>query len=335
MDFKRRVIICPKCNDKVMEEDYSRHKSENCFQQSFKQTSLKLNEKRTVFTNVEEKESNSNYNSIKSVKYSERDGEYKDEYNRLYGNLDEGHLTFGARSKVADTISTTHKLGHNTDKLANSDNNSMNNNFIGSFKKSNIMASSINKGMNHADLLKAAGSIVETKEESEYPERSSKVSYNPICNGAVGIINDLEEHNSFLSTVVHALWYLPIVRNYILYELFLQGDRESLSTKNRTLKTLQALFLTIQSTPVDDSPIMISDFRHSLAQLFGSRRKFLTNCPDDPVDAFYAIINMFHSKYAVNFNITLLRKQGLMKSTIHLATGSALLITICSLIYSD
>ena len=45
--------------------------------------------------------------------------------------------------------------------------------------------------------------------------------------------------------------------------------------------------------------ISIEPVRVSLAELFQSRRKFLLEHPDDPVDALFAILNCFHSNYIV------------------------------------
>lgn len=44
-------------------------------------------------------------------------------------------------------------------------------------------------------------------------------------------------------------------------------------------------------------PLEIDYLRKQLAELFCSRRKFLLNQPDDPIDTFFIIINAIHSYY--------------------------------------
>ena len=46
-------------------------------------------------------------------------------------------------------------------------------------------------------------------------------------------------------------------------------------------------------------PIEIGKLRKSISDFFQSRRKFLLEHPDDPVDSLFAILNCFHSNYIV------------------------------------
>ena len=46
-------------------------------------------------------------------------------------------------------------------------------------------------------------------------------------------------------------------------------------------------------------PIEIGKLRSSISDVFQSRRKFLLEHPDDPVDTLFAILNCFHSNYIV------------------------------------
>lgn len=45
--------------------------------------------------------------------------------------------------------------------------------------------------------------------------------------------------------------------------------------------------------------IEVEQLRNSLAELFHSSGKFSSNCPDDPVDVYFAILNSLHSFYNV------------------------------------
>lgn len=61
------------------------------------------------------------------------------------------------------------------------------------------------------------------------------------------------------------------------------------------LKRYQQSFISQQG----NSPLNIDKLRKALCELFQSKRKFLPELPDDPVDLYFAIINMFHSQYIV------------------------------------
>jgi hypothetical protein len=112
-----------------------------------------------------------------------------------------------------------------------------------------------------------------------------------------GIRNTIFEYNSYLTCVIHTLWNMKNLREYILYDLVL-NEKEA---KHNLLNSLQNLFKKINTLIGRNREIIsIDDLRKTLNDCFQSKRKFLIDYPDDPIDAFFAFTNAFHSYYIVN-----------------------------------
>jgi hypothetical protein len=107
------------------------------------------------------------------------------------------------------------------------------------------------------------------------------------------ILNPLGSHHSFLSVVVHSIWNLKLLRNFILNEINL-SEKDS---KNRLLIDTKSLLLKYSQ----GKTLEITKLRASLADIFQNRRKFLIDQPDDPVDCFFAFLNAIHSYSMVKF----------------------------------
>lgn len=109
------------------------------------------------------------------------------------------------------------------------------------------------------------------------------------------LLNRIGDHNSFLSVVIHALWNLKIMRNFIIKDLNTLNEKES---KNKLFYHLKSLFLKYERNKVIDT----NKLRVALAETFQHRRKFLLDQPDDPIDCYFAFINAIHSHHIVIIN---------------------------------
>jgi hypothetical protein len=101
------------------------------------------------------------------------------------------------------------------------------------------------------------------------------------------IENPIGSHHSFLAVVVHSIWNLKLLRNFILNEISL-SEKDS---RNRLLIDTKSLLLKYSQ----GKTLEITKLRASLADLFQNRRKFLVDQPDDPVDCLFAFLNAIHS----------------------------------------
>jgi len=101
--------------------------------------------------------------------------------------------------------------------------------------------------------------------------------------------NSKYEYNSYIIAVVYALYNMDKIRDYVINEI------SSKDSKN-ILSCLQNVFKKINKSK---ERINTDELRKALNDLFESRRKFLIDYPDDPVDALYALINSLHSYHIV------------------------------------
>lgn len=125
---------------------------------------------------------------------------------------------------------------------------------------------------------------------------NSNISNNHQVNissfSAPTLLNRIGDHNSFLAVVIHTLWNIKFMRNFILNDLNTLNEKES---KNKLFYHLKSLFLKYERNKVLD----INKLRVALAETFQNRRKFLLDQPDDPVDCYFAFINAIHSYHIV------------------------------------
>ena len=103
-------------------------------------------------------------------------------------------------------------------------------------------------------------------------------------------INKIGNHNSFLSVILHSIYHMKKLRNFILNEL------SELKEKDNKSKLLYYIRNILIKYP-ESKKIELTQLRSCLAELFQNRRKFLIDHPDDPCDCYFAIINAIHSFY--------------------------------------
>jgi hypothetical protein len=124
-----------------------------------------------------------------------------------------------------------------------------------------------------------------------------KKDENDFTLSLFGIRNTIFEYNSYLSCVIHSLWNMKKIREFILYDMSI-NEKDS---RQYLLLSLQNLFKKINTIIGSRKEVIaIDDFRNALNECFQSRRKFLIDYPDDPIDAYFAIINSLHSLYIVS-----------------------------------
>lgn len=107
-------------------------------------------------------------------------------------------------------------------------------------------------------------------------------------------INKIGSHNSFLSVILHSIYHMKKLRNYIINEL------SEIKEKDQKSKLLYYIRTILLKYP-DNKKIDLTSLRNCLAELFQNRRKFLLDHPDDPCDCYFAIINSLHS-FFMQFN---------------------------------
>ena len=140
------------------------------------------------------------------------------------------------------------------------------------------------------------GNIPSFVKEYDTNDKFIKDTHTQDKSLAIGILNNIGDNNSFLSVVIQAFWNLEFIRNFIIYDLNVKESDQNA----KLLYNLKSILKKYSHNLKTGTPICIDKLRNSLSEIFQSRRKFLWNNPDDPIDAFYAIINAFHSFHLVN-----------------------------------
>lgn len=116
--------------------------------------------------------------------------------------------------------------------------------------------------------------------------------------------NSVGDFNDYVIVIIHSLWNMKTLRNFIL-----NIDQREL----RQYKTLVYLKSLLEDYSKNvKGRLDVSKLKQSLAADFNSRRKFVLNTPDCPVDLFFSLINYLHSFYLVRF-INLFRKEMFLK----------------------
>ena len=99
--------------------------------------------------------------------------------------------------------------------------------------------------------------------------------------------NKTISHNSFIPPIIYGIYYMKLIRNYILYEAEIPNE------KNNLLYHLKKILLLMP----ENKKIDLTQFRNCLAENFQNRRKFLIDIPDDPSDLYFILINSIHSNF--------------------------------------
>lgn len=177
-------------------------------------------------------------------------------------------------------------------KKQNQNPSKYNNDIVPATFNSSIVSNNTQQTNNSHDI-----SQVTTVHQINNTSSLSNVSPNHISNQTPipygpALLNRMGDHNSFLSVVIHALWNIKFMRNFIINDLNTLNEKES---KNKLFYHLKSLFLKYERNKVLD----INKLRVALAETFQNRRKFLLDQPDDPVDCYFAFINAIHSHHIV------------------------------------
>lgn len=140
-------------------------------------------------------------------------------------------------------------------------------------------------------------------EENEDIRKNKKNNIPNQLNGfydykIFGLEDKLNDNNSYCNVIIQVLWSMKKIKTHIINDIKINSN----DVKNCFLFNLQKIFLKIENNYKRQEIIIITDLRKSIAESFQSRRKFLLNYPDDPVDLYFAVINSLHS-YKIKSNL--------------------------------
>lgn len=173
---------------------------------------------------------------------------------------------------------------------SNNNNNNLPANFNNSIVSNNTLQTNNSQDISQITTVHHVNNLSSVSNIS--PTNIPPINQIPSPYGPV-LLNRIGDHNSFLSVVIHALWNIKFMRNFIINDLNTLNEKES---KNKLFYHLKSLFLKYERNKVLD----INKLRVALAETFQNRRKFLLDQPDDPVDCYFSFINAIHSYHIVN-----------------------------------
>ena len=116
---------------------------------------------------------------------------------------------------------------------------------------------------------------------------NEKINKKKSFNHLSTFSNKINSHNSFISPILYSLYYMKLIRNYIINEAQIQKDKNSLLYHIKKILSLMS----------ENKKIDLTQFRNCLSENFQNRRKFLKEHPDDPLDLYFILINSLHSNY--------------------------------------
>lgn len=162
-----------------------------------------------------------------------------------------------------------------------------------SLLKDNITINNINQRRNNSMRHLSDPSWKQDSQRNATKDDLTRTSYGLKSNQDNNVINVKGQHDSFLSAVIRCIWNMKIFRNFILNELptIIENDN-----RPKLISSLKLLFVDYAV----DKPLDLHRIRKALALLFQSRRKFLIDHPDDPVDCYFSIVNAIHCNYMVS-----------------------------------
>lgn len=260
-------------------------------------------------TNRNEDWKNQNFNATFSNKNNEEDeitnlrgSKEKDNYY----NLNVATFTFGGRQSKNIFENNSENLYSNSslkksERIRNpisfkeNENEKINNTKYETTDNSYIKTQNINDktNKNNNDNLECSiNRMLINNQNMSGISNNNLQTNNKISKISPTLMNYIGDHNSFLAVVIHALWNLKFIRNFILNDLNTTNEKES---KNKLFYHLKSLFLKYER----NNNLDIKKIRIALAESFQNRRKFLLDQPDDPVDCYFAFINSIHSLYIV------------------------------------
>ena len=289
MNYTNGGYFCKHCKNYIPKEELSQHEQ---FCKSFVST-----KKNQYITEFDYKEMSNNTKINQSSAKSTDD----------YYNLSDAMITFGKNPTFIQSIDNPDAINTALTKnnFANNDNINVN-----IFKKAPSLKNmdkplQINDNLNNCNNQsnKIANNYI-LNEETDKNLKEER--YNIIKKhsdfqeklGGIPLYNKIGENNSFLIVVIQSIWNMRVIRNFILNDMNIRDDYD----KHTFLINLRALLKNYQQSlnlNKGNSPLNIDKVRKALCDLFVQKRKFLPELPDDPVDLYYVIINLFHSHYIV------------------------------------
>ncbi len=194
--------------------------------------------------------------------------------NNEYYSIPLATMTFGKEQLENFTFNNNYQNNYNF-SLKNDNNNNLtlknpNANFINDDNKIESSNGNINTNINN------------NKNEIQI-EKNTKKNFPHLTT----FQNKINSHNSFISPILYAIYYMKIIRNYILNEAQIQNDKNSLLYHLKKILSLMP----------ENKKIDLTQFRNCLSENFQNRRKFLLDNPDDPSEIYFILINAIHSNY--------------------------------------
>jgi hypothetical protein len=200
--------VCQNCSQTLSKPDILSH-SEICKNSQFKQTYRRVSDSK-VTTN-------------------------KDMKTNPYYEMNDGMLTFGRSSNPES---------QNLEKTTSQSNIFKKSNYLNKSKElsSNAKSQNIERTAG-VDLIEKFIEIESNEKDFSverlvFIKKRDYVTNVPDKFGGIGIINSISDNNSFLSVVVHTVWNLQLLRNYLIYDV----DISESDSKNKLLLQLKVEF---------------------------------------------------------------------------------------------
>ena len=186
-----------------------------------------------------------------------------EEHNNAY-NLPIAAFTFGKNGQALPTFSQEdYKLVKNSDNFQNNNNTISNN---------NLQDSSLDNGQSNPEISKSKNNI--------------KINnMNTFVFTSKDISND-----SYIKVILYSIYNIKLLYNHLLNE-FQQTQYPNNNIDYRILFNIKEIYSEIEKK----NNIDITLLKQNLYNLFKNKKKFLKNCPDDPSELLFVILNGLHS----------------------------------------
>ncbi len=196
--------------------------------------------------------------------------------NNDYFSLPLATMTFG-KEQLANFTFNNNSFNNNNYTLKNDNNNNL------TLKNNNNFANIIQENKNESSNGNINNNNLNNTNEEIQIEKNSKKNFPHLTT----FQNKINSYNSFIPPILYAIYYMKIIRNYILNEVQIQNDKNSLLYHLKKILSLMP----------ENKKIDLSQFRNCLSENFQNRRKFLLDNPDDPSDLYFILINSIHSNF--------------------------------------
>ena len=222
-------------------------------------------------------------------------------------NLPIAAFTFGKNGQALPYYPIQDLKVFSKEKPSNN-NNSIKNNSIeskGSKDSNNNSNDDSEKRFSFKNILKKNTNNVNNNSNNINNNLNMNIINNLSFNNNNFVFIDKEDSNSsYLKIILYCISYMKLLNYYFINELKLNKE-ESLSGKEKILSIIKDILIKIdqirnikKNTNNNlhiNNIINIEQLKDSLSNLYKTRKKFLKNAPDDPIDFLYSIINFLHS----------------------------------------